>query len=225
MTADARWSVITRLLQSFLDSAQESQVVILENGDAVDEYIQFKRNHKILYGEVGSREWDVADKRRPLDAAARERLAGLGFTHGGPERNYVCDDLAQSAPYLADLFLRLHMAAYGSVPASLSVMSDVGAVRTLAGPLASSPKRSPCAWDGRRHEKLRSAPINASPGVKFRVERALRSNFAEIGSTSEELEALRFEVEHAGSWDALPEWVQDWIRKAEEGPLWVVLGR
>lgn len=75
------------------------------------------------------------------------------------------------------------MAAYGSVPVSLTVMSDVGAVRTLAGPLASSPKRSPWAWDGRRH------------------------------------------VEHAGSWDALPEWAQDWIRKAEEGPLWVVLGR
>jgi len=107
MTADARWSLLTRLLQGFLDSARESQVVILENGDAVDEYIQFKRNHTILYGEVGSREWDVADKRRPLDAAARERLAGLGFTHGGPERNYVCDDLAQSAPYLADRFLRL----------------------------------------------------------------------------------------------------------------------
>jgi hypothetical protein len=43
MTADARWSLLTRLLQSFLDSAQESQVVILEDGDAVDEYIQFKR--------------------------------------------------------------------------------------------------------------------------------------------------------------------------------------
>jgi hypothetical protein len=40
MTADARWSLLTRLLQSFLDPAQESQVVILENGDAVDEYIQ-----------------------------------------------------------------------------------------------------------------------------------------------------------------------------------------
>jgi hypothetical protein len=25
--------------------------------------------------------------------------------------------------------------------------------------------------------------------------------------------------------EALPEWAQDWIRKAEEGPLWVVLGR
>jgi hypothetical protein len=56
MTADARWSLLTRLWQSFLDSAQESQVVILEDGDAVDEYIQFKRNHTILYGEVGSRE-------------------------------------------------------------------------------------------------------------------------------------------------------------------------
>jgi hypothetical protein len=79
--------------------------------------------------------------------------------------------------------------------------------------------------NARRHTELRRSPVNASPGLKFRVERALRGNFAEIGSTSEELEALRREVEEAGSWEALPEWAQDWIRKAEEGPLWVVLGR
>jgi hypothetical protein len=72
---------------------------------------------------------------------------------------------------------------------------------------------------------LRTRPVKASPGLKFRVERALRSNFSVIGSTSEELDALRREVEQAGSWEALPEWAQDWIRKAEEGPLWVVLGR
>jgi hypothetical protein len=103
--------------------------------------------------------------------------------------------------------------------------SDVTAVRMLAGPYASKPKPSGYRWDARRHEHLRTTPITASHGLKFRVERALRSNFAEIGSTSEELEALRREVEDAGSWEALPAWTQDWIRKAEEGPLWVVLGR
>ena len=41
----------------------------------------------------------------------------------------------------------------------------------------------------------------------------------------EELEALRREVEDAGSWEDVPAWAQNWIRKAEEGPLWVVPGR
>jgi hypothetical protein len=216
---------VTHILQCFLDCAIESQFVILESGAAADEFVQFKLNQRILYGEVGSREWDVLEARRPLNAGARASLADLGFTHGGPERNYICDNLAQSAPYLADLYVRLHSAAYGTLPASVSVVSDVQAVRKLAGPLGRTPKASAFALDAGRHEELRTTPVKASPGLKFRVERALRSNFAEIGSTSEELEALRREVEEAGSWETLPGWTQDWIRKAEEGPLWVVLGR
>jgi hypothetical protein len=222
---DVRRSV-TRLAQCFLDSALETQFVILENSDAGDEFVQFKLNHRILYGEVGSREWTVADERRPLDADAQALLAALGFTHGGPERNYICDNLAQSAPYLADLYLRLAVAAYGAVPDRLSVRSNVSAVRELAGPLARMPGLSRPSAEPGRHELLRTTPVtSSSPGLKFRAERALRSNFAEIGSTAEELEALRHEVAAAGSFDALPEWAQEWIRKAEEGPLWVVLGR
>jgi hypothetical protein len=221
---DLRRSV-THILQCFLDSASETQFVVLEDGDVTDEFVQFKLNHRILYGEVGSREWGAAGERRPLDADAKALLAGLGFTHGGPERNYICDNLAQSAPYLADLYLRLEVAAYGTVPETLTVISNVEAVRNIAGPLARSPKFTWPTTDGDRHETLRTTPVTtSSPGLKFRVERALRSNFAEIGSTTEELEALRHEVAAAGSWDALPEWAQDWIRKAEEGPLWVVLG-
>jgi hypothetical protein len=216
---------VTNLMQCFLDCALESQFVIIESADAVDEFVQFKRNQKVLYGEVGSREWDVVEQRRPLDPEARELLATLGFTHGGPERNYICDDLAQSAPYLSDLILRLFGAAYRSVPISLIVKSDVAAVRAISGPLAHEPKPSAYIWQQNQHKALRSTPIKASPGLKFRVERALRSNFAEIGSTTEELEAVRQAVEKAGSFEGLPEWVQDWIRKAEEGPLWVILGR
>jgi hypothetical protein len=216
---------LTNLMQCFLDCALESQFVIIENADAVDEFVQFKTNHKVLYGEVGSREWDIIEHRRPLDPEARELLATIGFTHGGPERNYICDDLAQSAPYLADLVIRLNVAAYGSVPVAMKVKSDVVAVRALAGPLANLPKPSPYAWQRSHHKELRTAPVKASPGLKFRVERALRSNFAEIGSTTEELDALLREVENATSFEALPAWAQDWIRKAEEGPLWVVLGR
>jgi hypothetical protein len=225
MLVDDLRRLLTNLMQCFLDCALESQFVILENADAVDEFVQFKLNHKILYGEVGSREWAVVEPRRPLDPRARELLAGHGFTHGGPGRNYICDNLAQSAPYLADLSIRLSVAAYRSAPTNLTVMSDVDAVRLLAGPLAHVPKLSPDVWQRSHHAELRSTPVKAAPGLKFRVERALQSNFAEIGSTTEELEALRRHVERAGSFEALPTWAQDWIRKAEEGPLWVALGQ
>ena len=159
---------ITNLMQCFLDCAIKSQFVILENADASDEFVQFKMNHRILYGEVGSREWDVAERRRPLDPDAREMLATLGFTHGGPERNYICDNLAQSAPYLADLIMRLNVAAYGSLPASFKVKSDVVAVRALAGPLANVPKPTAYFWRWPQHKALRSTPVNAPPGLKFR---------------------------------------------------------
>ncbi len=157
-----------------------------------DEFVQFKLNHRILYGEVGSREWAAPDDRRPLDADAQALLADLGFTHGGPERNYICDNLAQSAPYLADLYLRLAVAAYAAVPETLAVKSNVDAVRKLAGPLARRPGFTWPAADPGRHKQLRTTPVaSPSPGLQFRAERALRSNFAEIGSTTEELEALR----------------------------------
>jgi hypothetical protein len=224
MVVDELRRFAMRLFQCFLESAVETQFVIFESAVA-DEFVQFKLNHRILYGEVGSREWDVPGSRRPLASEARDSLARLGFTHGGPERNYICDDLAQSAPYLADLYLRLNLAAYGAVPGGVSVKSDVTAVRMLAGERALKLHDCGYQWDARRHEYLRTTPISASPGLKFRVERALRSNFAEIGATTEELEALRRDVEEAGSWEAVPAWAQDWIRKAEEGPLWVLLGR
>lgn len=64
-----RW--VTRLMQRFLECALESQFIILEHGDAGDDFIQVKRNHRILYGEVGSREWDVD---RPI-ASRRMRSA------------------------------------------------------------------------------------------------------------------------------------------------------
>ena len=70
---------VTHILQCFLDSALERQFVILENGGDDQGYVQFKLNHGILYGEVGSREWVSPDARRPLDADARDSLAALGF--------------------------------------------------------------------------------------------------------------------------------------------------
>ncbi len=79
------------------------------------------------------------------------------------------------------------------------------AVGMLVGEDASKPKPSPYQWNARRHRYLRTTPVTAaSPGLKFRVERALRSNVAEIGSTTEDFEALRRDVEQAGTWESLP---------------------
>ena len=112
------------------------------------------------------------------------------------------------------------------IPESLTVISNVDAVLELAGPLGRRPGCTSRALSSNRHKELRTTPVTSpSPGLKFRVERALCSNFAEIGATTEELEALRNEVAAVASFDALPAWARDWIRKAEEGPLWVVLGR
>jgi hypothetical protein len=73
---------LTRILHCFLDVAIESQFVILGKGGVADEFVQFKLKHRVLYGEVGSREGDVL---MHVDRSARKRAlpAGLGFTHGG----------------------------------------------------------------------------------------------------------------------------------------------
>ena len=78
MPVDELRRSVTHLMQCFLDTALETQFVILENGDHEDEYVQFKLNNRILYAEVGSREWSAAEDCRPLDADARSRLAHLG---------------------------------------------------------------------------------------------------------------------------------------------------
>jgi hypothetical protein len=86
---DLRRSV-TKIMQCFLDSALETQFVILENSDAGDEFVQFKLNNRILYGEVGSREWSAVDGRCPLDVAAQldDRGAG-GVAQGGRGRRII----------------------------------------------------------------------------------------------------------------------------------------
>lgn len=221
---DARMSFLVKIFQAFLDDAGERQFVVLEDDDARDQYIQFKRNRGVVYGEVASREWEVPERCRPLSPAARLRLATEGFTHGGPMRNYVCDNLAQSAPYLAHLYLKLHVLAFQEPAARLpGVLTEVASVQAAAGERL-RPFATPSTPVGRKRRlQLREAPVRASPGLKLRVERALRSNFGQIASNHEEREALKREVEQAGDWDGLPGWVKGWIKKAEEGPLWVRL--
>jgi hypothetical protein len=203
---------LVEVLQPFLADAEERQVIIIEDTAHTDQYVQFKRNNGLIYGEVGSREWTATGKEdRPLDDHATARLAALRFTNGGRRHNYSCDDLAQSAPYLAELCLRLFEAAYGlPVPTALLLKSNP--LPDLAPPLRENP-----------HRTLRTTPVPAASGLRLRVARALRSNLAEIGTTTEELATIRTAVESAKSWEAFPDSVKEWVAKAEEGPLWVSL--
>jgi hypothetical protein len=216
---------LVEMLQAFLARAEERQVIIVEDTADGDQYVQFKRNNGLIYGEVGSREWTAAGREdRPLDEHAKARLAALRFTSGGRGHNYGCDDLAQSAPYLAELSLRLFEASYGvPMPIAVLIKSNVDSVQTAAGHRSSPLTDLPALSGENRHSTLQTNPVRTTPALRLRIERALRSNLAEVGTTTEELAAIRTAVEGATSWEALPVSVKEWVVKAEEGPLWVSL--
>jgi hypothetical protein len=215
---------LTHILQCFLDCAIESQLVILESGAAADEFVQFKLHHRILYGEVGSR---MGCRRgAPTAQCRRPRIARRPRLHPWRSR--------------AQLHLRQPRAerAVSGGPVSKAALRGIwNAAREPVGP-----QRCPGGANARRtvgahaegfhvrsrRPASRGVAHHAGQGVaraevprRTRVAQQLRRDRV----TSEELDALRREVEEAGSWEALPGWTQDWIRKAEEGPLWVVLGR
>jgi hypothetical protein len=223
--AHAHRRLTTAVLQSFLDHAADQGFVIFSNPAAPDEYIQFKRSGGVVYGEAGSRQWDVPASRRALSAGAEAALAAEGFTHGGLERNYACDDLAQSAPYLAELVDRLFAVAYGSAVDRPVVTSDIDAVRATTeqmggrvGSLGPSQR-----FDRELHYRRLQEPLRTGPGLAVRAGRALRGNFFDQLLDSEDVIRFRAAVEAVQTFDELPPWAQDWIRKAEEGPLRVRL--
>ncbi|TMD97394.1 MAG: hypothetical protein E6I76_06085 [Chloroflexi bacterium] len=85
--APSRRRVITGVLQAFLDNAPDQGFLILGDPERPDEFVQFKRSAGIIYGEVGSRQWDAPERRRPLSPDAEATLAREGFTHGGVEKS------------------------------------------------------------------------------------------------------------------------------------------
>ena len=213
---------LTSVFQAFLDHATDNTFVTIEEPDN-DQFVQYKLYQSALYGEVGSREWQAPELCRPLSADARERLAAHGFTHGGPERNYCRDDLARSAPYLADLTLALFEAGYGAIPRTPpQVSSDVAAVIRWVDEYG-APSRVPVPGDGVRRAPSpaflgRPAPV-APAGLLVRARRTLDSNFMHIHFNRDDRERFEAAAEAASSFEALPEWARDWMLKAEEGPL------
>jgi hypothetical protein len=110
MKTSDRTGLYQSLLTTFLARARERGYIVIGVLGRVDEYVQFMVHDDGVSGEVGSRQW--AEPERPLPAAAVEALGRLGFTGGGPERNFALDGLPRSAAKLAKLTDSLLRTAY-----------------------------------------------------------------------------------------------------------------
>jgi hypothetical protein len=110
MTRTDRIAFFEGLLGVFLSTAKEMGHITFDVAGDSDQYVQFQLRSGLVCCEVGSRQWD--EPERPLPAAVVSALAQLGFTGGGPERNYVKDGLSRSKAELATLTETLFRTAY-----------------------------------------------------------------------------------------------------------------
>src|SRR5438309_2120693 len=111
MNRSDRLAFYESLLDTFLSRAKEKGYMTFDVAGDRDEYVQYQMHSGRILGEVGSRQW--TDPERPLTAGAVEGLARLGFTGGGPEKNYAKDGLPSSRSELAALTESLFVTAYG----------------------------------------------------------------------------------------------------------------
>ncbi|MGD0449191.1 MAG: YbjN domain-containing protein [Candidatus Dormibacteria bacterium] len=110
MNSSDRTGLYQSLLTTFLARAKERGYIVIGVLGRVDEYVQFIVHDDRVSGEVGSRQW--SEPERPLPGAAVAALGHLGFTGGGPERNFAKDGLPRSAAKLAKLTDTLLRTAY-----------------------------------------------------------------------------------------------------------------
>lgn len=158
--------------------------------------------------------------------SAEFALMREGFTHGGQSHNYCRDDLPADATYLARLTDELFTTAYDvesprrpairTTNSTAAVWADRRGQLLLLNP-PSKPRRDVCPCG---YEHKDEPPLETSPGLAARALRALRSNFMSIHVDCEDRQHFRIAVEGVRTFDKLPDWAQDYILKAEEGPLW-----
>ena len=110
MNGEDRIGMYTSLLETFLSRAREKGYIVIGAADDTDAFVQYQVHGDRVYGEVGSRQWH--EPERPLTRAAVVGLEALGFTGGGPERNFAVDRLPRSAGELAALADRALRVAY-----------------------------------------------------------------------------------------------------------------
>jgi hypothetical protein len=85
----------------------------------------------------------------------------------------------------------------------------------LDPPSASRPPVCPCGYKHDDEPALKTAPVLAA-----RALRTMRSNFMDQQLDCEDRQRFRVAVEAVQTFEQLPNWAQDYILKAEEGPLW-----
>ena len=105
-----RIEALGALFTTFLNKAKDRGFIVLDADSDHDHYAQFKLHDGALLGEVSSRQWH--EPERPLAPASVAGLAALGFTGGGPEKNFAKDDLPSSPAELARLTDSLLRTAY-----------------------------------------------------------------------------------------------------------------
>jgi Putative bacterial sensory transduction regulator len=110
--ANERRKFLEAQLGLFLDAAKGGGYITIGAVGTPDEYVQYQlRSGRSVYGEVCARQW--VEPERPLSSEAVASLARLGFTGGGPERNYSREALPSTAAELGDLTEQLFASAYG----------------------------------------------------------------------------------------------------------------
>ncbi len=209
----------------FLSSANEEDFLILLDPGHDNQFVQYKLRNRVIYGEVSSRQWSSGDADKPLTDGAEFALMRLGFTHGGRAKNYCQDNLPADPLYLARLTDQLFTTAYempapvrpnlvSTTPALVTWAQQRGQFAPAGAPTHPPGTTCPCGYD---HND--EPPLETSPGLAARAFRAMQSNFMRMQLDCEDRLRFRAAVEAVTRFEDLPDWAQDYILKAEEGPL------
>lgn len=220
---------VEQLLRDFVEAAEDKDFIILIDPQDPGQFVQFMRRQETIYGEVSSRQWGPPGTDRPISYASEFGLMRLGFTHGGKAKNYAADGLSGDGRFLANIAKQTFATAYGqSLPEVPRVASTVSAVESRAmavgGPTevvkpgSRGPRGWPCPICDRR-DPFVGVRHRTGPGLLNRARRAARSNFVRVQLDCEDQVVFVDAVCESRTFDELPEQVQDWIIKAEEGPL------
>ena len=112
MDPEERLWIMSTAVSVFLAGREDGDFIVFQALDLPCNYAQLRSNEGHLWAEVCSRQWGCRHcGDRPLDADAIERVNRLGFTGGGPGRNFELRSLASSID-LAHLMEDVLVAAF-----------------------------------------------------------------------------------------------------------------
>jgi hypothetical protein len=222
---------LERVLTEFVDAAENKDFIIVIDPEDPAQFVQFLRRRGTIYAEVSSRRWGPPSSDRPLSDSNELSLMRLGFTHGGRAKNYAMDGVTADGLFMADLARRGFKTAYGQtlteVPKIASTVSSVESLVSLmdgpadaVNPSGHGPRAWPCPICDRRDPFIGRRYLTG-PALLNRARRAATGNFVRVQLDCEEHVVMVDAVSRTRSFDGLPEQVQDWILKAEDGPLFV----